>query len=440
MAYITPNDAGILADSDSRSIMNAIAAASSPESESRTIRIPRRNARTGEDLWEISETILLPSDMTVILDDCHLRMADGVMCNMFRNENMYKEGSLTPEGEQSDIHILGYGDAVLDGGNHNGLDEITMKQPGMPHVRSNNLILLHNVSRYSLEGFRCVNLRYWAINQLFCRNGYLAHLDFQAGKHYRNQDGINLRIGCSDILIEHITGYTGDDVVALTALPKGSDRTLAVEGRAPDIHDVTIRCVRANTCQSIVALRNHDGAKLYRIQIENITDSGARYYPWGVVRLGENNYFRERESVLGETYEITVRGVYSLVRGTVFLGASLLDSHISDVHAGGGSMHAVSTFYAAYTDKETGCARIGGVTMKNVVIDNIFYNAVPAFCHESSMTYPGEEYHGCALDFRCMRAGIDRLENVVVRDVFTNGAPKLLIDPAYAQALKLPQE
>ncbi len=274
-------------------------------------------------------------------------------------------------------------------------------------------------------------MRYWAINQIACRHGYLAHLNFNAGKHYRNQDGINLRIGCSDILIEHITGHTGDDVVALTALPKCSDGQLAVEGDM-DIHDVTIRDVRANTKQSIVALRNHDGAKMYRVQIEDITDIGSPYYPWGVVRLGENNYFRERESALGETYEITVKGVYSRARGTVFLGASLMDSHISDVHAGGGAMHAVSTFYTTTTDSETGCRRVGGVTMKNVVIDNIYYSAVPAFCNDSSMTYAEEEYHGCALDLRCMREDIDRLENVVVRNVFTNGAPKLLIHPGYS--------
>ena len=33
--------------------------------------------------YEIEQTILLPSDFTLVLDDCHLRMADGVYSNMF---------------------------------------------------------------------------------------------------------------------------------------------------------------------------------------------------------------------------------------------------------------------------------------------------------------------------------------------------------------------
>lgn len=427
---ITPNDAGVMAHSDAGSIMNAIRLAQ--KSDTRMVRIPRQNARTGGCLWEIDETILLPSDITILLDDCHLRMADGVMCNMFRNENMHTPLGDTQEGEQCGIHILGRGNAVLDGGNHNGLTEVTMHEPGMPHIRNNNLILLHNVRDYSLENFLCCNQRYWAINQIFCRHGYLAHIRFALEKLVRNMDGINLRIGCSDILIEHIAGCTGDDVVALTALPLCSDAKTQVKGRDVDIHDVTIRNVRAHTRQSVVALRNCDGAQMYRIQIENITDVGGVLGPWGVVRLGENNYFQKRPSQLGETREITVRSVHSLVRGTVFLAASLMDVHISDVYAGGGSMHAVSTFYPNNCiAQETGCHLAGGVTLKNVVMENIHYNAVPAYCNEGDLTDPSEPYDGCALDFRCMREGTDTLEDVVVRDIFTNGVPKLLIHPAY---------
>ena len=65
--------------------------------------------------------------------------------NVFRNENMYREGSTTAEGEQKNIRPTGVGNAVIDGGIHNGLTENTSKADGMPHVSRNNMILLHNV-------------------------------------------------------------------------------------------------------------------------------------------------------------------------------------------------------------------------------------------------------------------------------------------------------
>ena len=33
----------------------------------------------------ISDTIYIPSNTTLLLKDCHLRLADGVYCNMFKN-------------------------------------------------------------------------------------------------------------------------------------------------------------------------------------------------------------------------------------------------------------------------------------------------------------------------------------------------------------------
>ena len=46
--------------------------------------------------WEIEQAIVLPSDFTLVLDGCHLRMKDGVMCNMFNNEHI---NDLPPHGD-----------------------------------------------------------------------------------------------------------------------------------------------------------------------------------------------------------------------------------------------------------------------------------------------------------------------------------------------------
>ena len=429
--YINPNDPRYMAETDSRSIQNAIDAAET--GPCRTVIIPRRCERTGRDEWMIDKTILLPSDITIILDDCHLTLVEGVYENIFRNKNMYTEVSLKPEGKQYGIRIIGRGEAVLDGGKGNDLRESTSQKDGRPHVRFNNFVLLHNVHDYVLENFKCINMRWWAINQIACKHGRLSNLSFWNGKIIPNQDGINCRIGCSNIIIENITGRTGDDVVALSAFPVGSDLLLLPEDCDVDIHDITIRNVYAHTRQSIVALRNHDGAKMYRISIENIVDVGGEYGPWGVVRIGENNYYLNRTSMLGETYEINVRGVYSRYCGTLYLGASLKDSHISDIYAGGSALYAISTYFPTIVYPENNCKVCGGVSLENVVFDNIHYNAVPNAIEKKNKTFNdgSEDYNGCALDFRCMRDN-DMLKRVVFRDIFVcDGAEMLLADERY---------
>ena len=84
--YISPNDPRYMGRDDSESIQNAIDAAEA--SGIRTVIIPRICDRTGRDEWIITKSILLPSDITVILDDCHLTLADGIYENIFRNKNM----------------------------------------------------------------------------------------------------------------------------------------------------------------------------------------------------------------------------------------------------------------------------------------------------------------------------------------------------------------
>lgn len=399
MSMINANDPRFAAGTDAQTIQNAIeAAANTPL---RTVCIPKHCNRTGRDEWIIEKALLLPSDITVILDDCHLILAEGVYDNLFRNRNLYTEISLTEQGEQHDIHIMGKGNAVLDGGIPNDLHESTSGKDGRPHIRFNNLILLHHVTRYSIENITCRNMRYWAINQIACTYGRVSNIHFESGTYVPNQDGINFRIGCSHCFAENITGQTGDDTVALSAFPCGGDGKLLPDGRSPDIHDISIRNVCSCTHQTIVALRNTDGAKLYNITIENIRDNGGNYRPWGVVRIGENAYFHNRPTAHGDTHHITVDGVHSLAKGTVFLNMTLKDSTIRNVTAEGTSMYAVSTFYpVAEVDP---VLTNDGVTLENVSFENIHYAGTAGHRESRYLNLVGSDYHGAALDFRCMR-------------------------------------
>ena len=123
--------------SDGQMLNRAIALAKS----NGELTIPPVNPRTGEAVYMIDEPILLPSDFTVVLDNCHLKLTSDAQCNIFRNENLYRDGYKTIEKEQHNIKIIGRGKAILDGAGHNDIFEWSSAKDGRPSVYVNNIIL-----------------------------------------------------------------------------------------------------------------------------------------------------------------------------------------------------------------------------------------------------------------------------------------------------------
>jgi len=378
--YISPNDSLCLAQDDSASIQNAIALACS--TQVRKVVIPRLNRRTNQPIWIIDRSILLPSDITVELDHCHLRMADDVYENMFRNENMYTQIGFTPAGEQHDIYIIGRGNAVLDGGLPNGLVERTSEKDGRPHIRNNNLILLHNVRDYAIENIRCIEPRWWAINQIFCRKGRLSHIDIEARDNIPNQDGIDFRIGCSEITVDHVTGQAGDDLIALTAFPLGSDRDIGTEynmdWRCHHIHDISIRNVYGTSVtKAVIAIRAVDGGQIYNVDLRNICDTENAdpvNRPYAVVRIGHYSYAKERFSTLGEIRNITAENICSHWGCAVKINVNLKDSVFRNIYAAKQTRNAV-TVVGPEQPWQDRFAAITGAQLQNVTFDGIFFSA-----------------------------------------------------------------
>ena len=299
--------------SDSATIQNAIDYAE--KNRIGTVVIPRINERMSENIWMISEAVLLPSSITVVLDGAHLKLETGVRSNVFRNKNAWTEEGKTLEGEQHDIRILGKNGAVIDGGFPNGLcEQLHRSRPDLyPHMCVNLLLFLHNVRDFEVRGIRFIESRWWATCFMFCRFGIIAELDFRMIGNLENQDGVDLRIGCEHITVENITGVTGDDTVALTAYPNwnGFEAELHVEGKSIDIHDITIRNITASThgC-SLLRFLNCDGAKEYNITAENLIDTGKSISGCGVIiGVGSDTYAPIRSHTLGEFSNVTIRNL-----------------------------------------------------------------------------------------------------------------------------------
>ena len=284
--------------------------------------------------WEIDEAIRLPSNFTLILEDCHLRLADGCYCNIFVNAAHDTDFGRTVAGRDRNIRVLGRGRAILDGGNYNGLSERTEQRNGLPPIWRNNLLLFTNVDGFKISGISCHRQRWWALNFLYCAHGYVGNIDFLAddtaidpfGSVYhglkrdayedilvKNADGVDLRAGCHDIVIENLSGFTEDDSVALTALDGDLERHFAVDGLSPDIYNVEIRNIRTSAFCTNVRLLAQGGVKLHDVVIDGVYDAslGSPHMDRGLyaVRVGDTHLYGARHATREEAYNIQIKNV-----------------------------------------------------------------------------------------------------------------------------------
>jgi polygalacturonase len=330
-------------------------------------------------VWIIDEAIELPSDIEILIDGAHLRLADGVFCNMFTVNSPERN---TAADSAKNIILRGKNNALLDGGNYNGLSEKNCHEDGRPHISKNTMLLIFNAENILVENLRIINQRWWAITNIFVSNSVYRNISFNAdisridenGVHYpdelprnyketyvKNADGIDLRIGCHDMLIENISGTTEDDSVALTALG-GFERRLGyvVDGASHDIHDVTVKNISTNayTCAN-VRLLNDNGNKLYNVLIDGVTSLHPRseYRSNSAVRIGDKAY-ADTDSKLGDTHHITVRNIVSSSKYAVSICKGLSDSVIENV---------------TVLDGQTGISAFSktSATLKNCRIENI---------------------------------------------------------------------
>ena len=333
---LSPNIPSLFGSDDSQTIQNAIAAAEADGS--RQIVIPRYNARTDKNEWRIPTAILVPSNFTIILDNCYMVQETGIHDNMFTNANTRNRALVTtPEGRQENISIFGRGNVILDGGVHNRRLEKTCRTlfPDGRGMLPNTMFFWCNVTNLHVEDLHIENQRWWAMTHISCSQVFLKNLDFYAIPHVTNMDGIDLRIGCHDFTIENITGRTGDDTLALTALPQGFESRWLVQGTEPDIHDVRIRNMKSDPyTQYVVRLLNQDGSQIYNLEMDtlmDVSDYATKKRSGSCLCIGSPYYFKERQVKLGELRNITARNITTRGADGVLLGGTAQNILLSNV-------------------------------------------------------------------------------------------------------------
>lgn len=318
-----------------------------------TVIIPPRKCKSEpeRDYWLIDRAILIPENTTVILKNCKIKLSDKCRDNFFRTANCGM-GIEYPE-KISNVHIIGEGFCVLEGADHpratgdgskklvcpcpkNKADALRLSEKAPDrysyyfldkHSHSYGTdagnpneshygdwrgigILFANAENCSVRNLHIRNPHGWSISFEACSNGLIENIDFDADmsrfidgmvQNSENQDGIDIRNGCHDIIIQNITGGTGDDVIALTAiagknyLPGGSLQTTHVmhndwTKREKDIHDIIIRNViarcKSGECNILRMLPAE--AKIYNIIVDGIIDNSPEgFRNHAAVLLGE---------------------------------------------------------------------------------------------------------------------------------------------------------
>ena len=361
--------------SDAEMLQAAINAAASRGEE---VCVPAINGRTGQPLWNIDKTVFLPDNTHLVLMDAHLRQTDDMLCRMFQNQNALTPLGRTIAGRQRNISIRGVGQAILDGGKYPGVVEKTFGMEGIPEAPENMLMFFHNVEHVRLENLTIRDQRYWSTCFLYCSDVTIRDMNFESHCNVPNQDGIDVRAGCHNILIENLRGCTGDDVVAMTSIDVAVLADAKVEGLSPDIHDVTLRNLNvfaANGC-ALVRILNHDGAKIYNILLDGITEAS----PWSendavtapnpdlyghldenhrfimdrpqilgeygyradaAIRIGENFWYGDHPAEPGDTWGITIRNVSTHAQSAITVCNTLYDSHFENIRLFGNGFRAV---------------------------------------------------------------------------------------------------
>jgi len=359
---ITPNE---FEGSDVERINQAITA--SVAAGARVV-IPKLNrTKDGQrDVWLLDSAILVQSGTVLELENCHIKLSDRCRDNFIRSANCGL--GITSIAPMSDIHITGIGNVVLEGADHPRATGDSAKTLGERTYGTdagvagesqtgdwrNIGILLAFVERFSIANIRIKDSHSWAMSLERCAYGTLRDIDFASTgskiidgveKTILNQDGIDLRQGCHDITIENITGYTGDDLVALTAIMKpgsvagGTESTMVSVGDnrgngIDDIRNITLRNLRGYCAggHHIVRFLNASGLKIHDVILDGLLDtSGAAKPCKAALKIGDSNPKWGGVTPLGDTYRILINNIISRATHTVLIAGSLSESAITNV-------------------------------------------------------------------------------------------------------------
>jgi hypothetical protein len=273
--------------SDSQAIKDCLNSAKS--CDERTIIFDKKD-------YYIDAAITLPSDTTVIIDGVMIKQNDFVHDNVFRADNMETDPD-NPYGyplsikAAKDIKIIGKNDALIEGPEkHTSFWH--------PHFNEEQLaigdywgwrgfqMLISRCENFEIRDITFKKVKSWTISADRSKNLHFSDLRFYST--VKNGDGLNIRAGCSNVVIENISGETTDDLIAINSatdvnlvfpfkqyvFPLIPSNICKDEESIEDryITDVSVRNVYTSGVSGVALLSRH-GNKIKNVCIENVIDT-----------------------------------------------------------------------------------------------------------------------------------------------------------------------
>lgn len=352
MENITPNQ---FKGSDIQRIQAAVDKATA--TTGKVIISANRSNRSG--VWLLDSAVQLPSNITVILDNCIIQLSDSSRDNMFRSNNVGL-GITNPKWNYN-ISIIGIGEVTLKGANNprstgDGSktlsincekDKDNLKKSGGQWEYDitygsdagkegrkqtgdwrNIMILMAYVDGFTLKNVNIEKTHAWAVSHERVLNADISDIRINNpggwqiinGKkqYFENRDGINLRHGCKNFRINNISGDTGDDFIALSVLGPidekhdggviNSTMVTSITWRGPEDNTewVFITNINCKTPQWGIAIRANDMAS-----INNVYSNGVFYKSTGgqVLSVGDSQFFQyDTRSPVGRNNAIMLVG------------------------------------------------------------------------------------------------------------------------------------
>lgn len=222
--------------------------------------IPKSDLVENTNVWLIDKAILLPANIELELNNCKIKLSDKCRDNFIRSANSgLGISDILP---LQNIKIVGVGNVLLEGadnpratGDHNktlslnpgngtsyGTDAGKAGENQKGGWRNHGIILAH-VDRFEISGIIMKDYHAHGIVMERSSNGLVKNITFDVResimvngvkKQILNQDGMGVRFGCNNIIIDNCRGKSGDDFINIgltdTGVGAGVENVNVVSG------------------------------------------------------------------------------------------------------------------------------------------------------------------------------------------------------------------
>lgn len=234
-------------------------------------------------VFHINGSITIPSNRTLLLRDCEIRLAAGTNQPVIRNQNIVTRTD--PNADQN-IAVIGMGRVFING---NGQQQTN--QGDTVNYWLNQGVVFCGVTNLRVQGLK-INANKGAMQLIGCAHVRGGEIEFDQNTGSVNQDGLDIGPDSFDI---HLSGFTGeceDDPFSFFAkgtawmIPPGTYR-MSEGGPGGSIRDVLITDVNVRAVnENCIRLQAADGHTMERVKFNGVISRGTG----NLVHLGPTSY------------------------------------------------------------------------------------------------------------------------------------------------------